>query len=119
MKDRIELNVPSKIDYISLIRLTASSVANSLDLNVDDIEDIKVCISEACVNTINFSDKDTINIVFCLEEKQISIEIEDVLEDIGEDLENSKQGEMGLLIIKSLMDKVEFQEDKLTMIKYI
>lgn len=119
MKDSIELNIPSKVDYISIIRLTSSSLANNLGFNVDDIEDIKVCISEACVNILNFSDTKQINILFCLEDDNISISIDNVLKDIDDELENSKQGKMGLLIINSLMDKVEFQEDKLTMIKYI
>lgn len=119
MSDKIELKVPSKLDYISLIRLTSSSIANNLELNVDEIEDIKVCISEACVNILNFSDTEEINILFDLKKDGIYINIKNVLEDIPEDLKNSKQGEMGLLIINSLMDKVEFQDNEITMIKYI
>ncbi|MGO1469037.1 MAG: ATP-binding protein [Tissierella sp.] len=119
MNDIIELKIPSKLDYISLIRLTASSIANSIKLNVDEIEDIKVCISEACINVLNFSHTKEINIQFQLEDEKISISINDVLEDIPKDKENEKQGNMGLLIINSLMDKVEFKNDKITMIKYI
>ena len=75
MNDRIELNVPSKLEYISLIRLTASSIANNIDLDIDEIEDIKVCISEACVNILNFNPEEEINIVFQLKEDGIFINI--------------------------------------------
>lgn len=119
MNDIIELNIPSKLEYLSLIRLTASSIANNIKLNVDEIEDIKVCISEACINTLNFSDTEEINVQFELTDEGMSISIKNVLEDIPEDKENEKQGKMGLLIINSLMDKVEFKDDKITMIKYI
>ena len=76
MKDKIKLNVPSKKEYISIVRLTASSLANNMDLSVDEIEDIKVCISEACINIVNFSKEEEINILFVLEEGSISIYID-------------------------------------------
>lgn len=119
MNDRIELKVPSKREYISLIRLTSSSIANNMELNVDEIEDIKVCISEACINVLNFSETEEIIVLFNLKEDGIYIEIKDVVENIPEELEHSKQGNMGLLIINSLMDKVEFTDSHITMIKYI
>lgn len=119
MNDKIELKLPSKPEYISLIRLTASSIANNMDLDVDEIEDIKVCISEACINVLNFADTEEINVLFNLKEDGIYIEIKDVLEDIPEDVEHSKQGIMGLLIINSLMDSVEFKDSHIIMIKYI
>lgn len=119
MNDRIELKLPSKLDYISLIRLTASSLANNMDLDVDQIEDIKVSISEACVNVLNFSGTEEIEVVFSLKEDGIYIEIEDVSEVIPEGSEHANQGDMGLLIIKSLMDKVEFTASSIKMIKYL
>lgn len=117
--DKIELKLPSKPEYISLIRLTASSVANNMNLNIDEIEDIKVCISEACTNVLNFNHTGEINVVFNLKEDGLYIDINDVLEDIPEDLEDAKQGQMGLLIINSLMDKVDFKDSHITMVKYI
>lgn len=119
MNDKIELKLPSKLDYISLIRLTASSLANNMDLNVDQIEDIKVSISEACVNVLNFSETEEIKVVFNLKEDGIYIDIKDVLEDIPEGSKHAHQAEMGLLIIRSLMDKVEFTDSSINMIKYI
>lgn len=119
MSDKIELNIPSKLEYISLIRLTASSVASNVDLNIDEIEDIKVCISEACINVLNFSSAKEINVIFELKEDGIYIYIKDVVQDIPEGLDNTKQGNMGLLIINSLMDEVKFENSRINMIKYI
>nr|WP_300002740.1 ATP-binding protein [Tissierella sp.] len=119
MNDKIEIKLPSKPEYISLVRLTASSIANNKGLNIDEIEDLKVSLSEACTNVINFNDSEELNILFTLKEDGIYVDIEDVLEDIPEDLDNAKQGQMGLLIINSLMDKVEFKDTGITMVKYI
>lgn len=119
MSDKIKLSVPSKLEYISLIRLTASSVANNVDLSIDEIEDIKVCISEACINVLNFSKADEIDVIFKLKEDGIYIYIKDVVQDIPEELDDTKQGNMGLLIINSLMDEVKFENSHINMIKYI
>ncbi len=119
MNDKIELRMPSKLEYISLIRLTASSIANNIDLNIDEIEDIKVCISEACINVLNFSNSKEISVSFELREDGICIYIKDFVQEIPEELDNAKQGNMGLLIINSLMDEVKFENTHIKMIKYI
>lgn len=117
--DNIYLNIPCKPDYISLVRLTSSAIANNLNLSIDEIEDIKVCIGEACVNVINQNNKDEISIQFQVREDKLIIMVDDVSEDFNNDTEDFKEEELGLLIIKSLIDEVEFNEKGIRMIKYI
>lgn len=51
--DFIEIKVPAKPEYVGVIRLTASGVANRMGFSYEDIEDLKVAISEAVTNTVN------------------------------------------------------------------
>ena len=118
-KDNIYLNIPCKPDYISLVRLTTSAIAYNLKLNIDEIEDIKVCIGEACVNVINQNNKDEIAIQFEVEEDKLAIMVNDVIDNVESDTEGFKEEELGLLIIKSLMDEVTFTEQGIKMVKYI
>lgn len=118
-KDIIHLKIPRKADYISLVRLTASSIGYNLKLSIDEIEDIKVCIGEACNNALSLNTKKEISIVFNVEEDELSIEVEGVIEDIPHELDESNERELGLLIIKSLMDRVVFNEIGIIMTKYI
>ncbi len=118
-KDNIYLNIPCKPDYISLVRLTTSAVAHNLKLNIDEIEDIKVCVGEACVNVINQKNNDEISIVFEVEKDKLTIMVEDVIDNIESDNEGFKEEELGLLIIKSLMDDVTFTEQGINMTKFI
>lgn len=116
-KEIIELIIPSKPDFISVARLTSSSIANKLGLNIDDIEDIKVSIAEACINALNKSDE--INIKFEIEEDKLIMKVDNVspTKDIDEDLD--KEIELGILIIRSLMDEVNFIDEGVEMIKYL
>lgn len=118
-KDIVRLNIPKKPSYISLVRLTASGIAYNMALTIDEIEDIKVSIGEACINSLNFSEEDEISLVFQIEENRLSITVSGVKEDIPDLLDEKKERELGLLIIKSLMDEVMFNEKGIEMIKYI
>lgn len=118
-KESVILSIPNKPDYISLVRLTSSSICNKCKLNIDEIEDIKVAIAEACINSLCFSSNDNINIKFELEEDKLVILVSDVKEEIPNTLEDKKDRELGILIIKSLMDKVIFNEMGIEMIKFI
>src|SRR5699024_5284758 len=110
---------PAKPDYISLARLTSSGIANNLGLNIGEIEDVKVCVGEACVNVINFSDVKEISIIYIVKKDKLIIKVKDVIKDIDDKSSNLQEAELGLLIIKSLMDKVSFTEDGIEMAKYI
>ena len=117
-KDKISLTIPNRPDYISLVRLTTSGIGSSMALDIDDIEDIKVSIGEACINSL-IDDSEEINITFMIDEEKISIEVSNVIEEIPDDMDEKKERELGLLIIKSLMDQVNFNEKGIEMIKYI
>ncbi len=117
--DIISLKVPSKPDYISLVRLATSGVVHNLKLSIDEIEDLKVCVAEACVNVLNIGNVDEISIRYKVMEDRIIIIVKDVLEDVSNKVDNPEEGKLGILIIKSLMDRVIFTPDGIEMIKYI
>lgn len=118
-KDIINLKIPMKPDYISLVRLTASSIAYNLNMSIHEIDDIKVCIGEACNNSLSFSDKEEIAIVFEVDPEKVTIEVEGVMENIPDELDESNERELGLLIIRTLMDTVEYDNYGIRMTKYI
>lgn len=118
-KDSVFLSIPSKPDYIGLVRLASSSISNKCGLNIDEIEDIKVAIGEACTNSLNISSKDIINIGFELEDKKLTIRVSDAKDVIPQELANARDRELGILIIKSLMDEVVFNDYGIEMTKYI
>lgn len=116
--DTIHLTIPSKPDYFSLVRLTASSISNRCGMNIDEIEDIKVAIGEACANSLCFTDIDSIDIDFIMDEEKLIIKVSNVKESIPEGLNETRDRELGILIIKSLMDKVMFNETGIEMTKF-
>lgn len=113
--DLISMNMSVNPDFVSVIRLTLSGVASRISFSLDDIEDMKVCVSEACTNAIKHSKKDEFQVKFYVYPDRLTIEVLD--DGIGydvdslasPDLKNPKTSGLGIFIIKTLMDEVEIK----------
>ncbi|HEV7206682.1 MAG TPA: ATP-binding protein [Jatrophihabitans sp.] len=46
--DTVEVRIPADVVYVSTLRLTAASLAARCDLTIDDIEDLRLAVDEAC-----------------------------------------------------------------------
>ena len=103
MKETITLQIPKKSEYISIVRLTTSSVANRVGFNVEEIDDLKVVVSEMCIFFLNHLDSATkpLNIVFHFDNQEVTVEIE----DLNTGLMNHDGDDMGIMIIQSLADE--------------
>lgn len=133
MSDLLKLSVPGKPEYVSLVRLAISSVANHAGFDIEAIEDIKVAIAEACNNAVLHGNKGCIEnyeVEICVKDNSLKIEVRDngkgynSLDYKEPDIQCPKEGGLGIFIIKSLMDHVEiYSEDgkgtTIRMIKYI
>jgi serine/threonine-protein kinase RsbW len=46
--DHVELSVPALGAYVAVLRTAAAGLAARLDFTVDDIEDLRIAVDEAC-----------------------------------------------------------------------
>lgn len=113
--ETIKMEIPANPDYVSILRLTTSGIANKLGFSMDDIEDMKVAVSEACSNAVKHSEDNKVSINFNLLSNGIQIEIIDNGKGYDADsietpdLSNPKEGGLGLFIIQTLMDEVDIE----------
>lgn len=115
MRDKICLSIPTKSEYVSVARLTSSVIANNMGFDIEDIEDIKVAVGEACNNAVLHTDHydHTFDLYFLAETEKLIIEVKDTgkgfsLDAYQEpDLEHPKEHGLGIFIMKSLMDDLE------------
>lgn len=111
IKDSITMSIPNKPEYVSVIRLTTSALANKIGFNIEEIDDIKVAIAEACTFILhNKIENENLNIEYNLYDSKISIAVRG--NNSNAQLNESKENELGLFIIKSLMDEVNFCDKK-------
>lgn len=117
VEDVIKLTIPNKPDYISIVRLTTSAICSNIGLNIDDIEDMKVCISEAFINALCKSDE--VSIEFQVKTDRLIMKVNNVSVIEDEKIDLKKEIDLGILIIESLMDEVNFNDEGVEMIKHI
>ena len=118
-KDIIKLSIPTDKEYLTLVRLTVSGIASKLGFNIEEIEDIKVSVAEACINSLRFTNEDNISLSIEVGENFLTINVSDVIEEIPSGKISDRNFELGLLIIRSLMDEVEFTSCGIEMTKFI
>ena len=69
--DKIILQIPAKPEYASVLRLTTAAVASQINASIEDIEDLRVAVSEA-LNKFLLCDFITINMT--IESSRIEIQ---------------------------------------------
>ena len=111
--ETIKMEISANPDFVSIIRLTTSGIANKIGFSIDDIEDMKVAVSEACTNAIKHSDDKSVSITYTILENGLDIEIKD--NGKGYDVESIATPD----IIQTLMDdvKIESKDNQGTIIK--
>ncbi|MRH43618.1 anti-sigma B factor RsbW [Aquibacillus halophilus] len=127
--DFIEIKVPAKPEYVGMVRLSTSGVANRMGFTYEEIEDLKVAISEAMTNAVTHAygkeEDGEVTVGFGVYPDRLEVMVADhggsfnlseVKEKIGpyeqtETIENLREGGFGLFLIDALMDKVEIKND--------
>ncbi|HQO95060.1 MAG TPA: hypothetical protein PK516_04305 [Sedimentibacter sp.] len=106
--DKILLKIPKKSEYMSTIRLTSSSLFNLNGFNIDEIEDIKVIISEICTFFIMNLSRSTedFEISYQVFKNKIIVTVADLND--GELSDESLNNDMSILIIESLSDNFNY-----------
>ena len=127
--DFIEMKIPAKPEYVGVVRLSVAGIANRMGYSYEDIEDLKVAISEAITNAVTHAyheiDDGEVTIGFGVYEDRLEImvadhggsfDIKEIKNDTGpyeesEAVEDLREGGFGLFLINALMDKVQINND--------
>ena len=111
--DKIFVKFPSEKKYISTLRLSISSIANTISMNIENIEDLKVSISE--VMNLFVDESEFFEISMDVFEDKVAIE---VMPDVFQtDIQEKEENKFALLILENLVDKVEFRENSVLLVK--
>lgn len=111
----VELRIPSKAEWVAVARLAVAAVANRLHFSIEEIEDVKLAVAEACTNCIQHaSGSDQIEITCETQPSALTVRVRDF--GIGTAPEHIQSrriseprvGGLGVFLIRSLMDSVEY-----------
>ena len=110
--ETIKMEIASNPQYVSIVRLTTSGIANKVGFCLDDIEDMKVAVSEACTNAIKHSSDNKFSVEYTIFEDGLTIKIVDSGKGYDVDavdkpnLKEPKESGLGLFIIQRHFNKI-------------
>jgi serine/threonine-protein kinase RsbW len=122
---KVILNLPATAEFVDVVRLNLYGIASKMGFSYEDIEDMKVAVSEACNNSVLYAygqDGGHIDVIFEIGQETLSI----IVEDEGESFETVKEaadqttlhdkelsdvqiGGLGFYLMQALMDDVRIE----------
>jgi serine/threonine-protein kinase RsbW len=119
----IELEIPSSPEYVAIVRLAVEGIARRMEFDDVQIEDLKLAVGEACTNAVKYGcpsdDFPNVAVRCMVVSNGLSVEIRNNINDhnvpsVPTKPDLSREGGLGLYLIRKLMDEVDIQWDQET-----
>ncbi len=112
----VELRIPSRAEWVALARLAAATVANRLSFSIEEIEDVKLAVAEACAAVIQHENHGEFIQLTCEAlSDSLRIRVHDsgrhsaqAVEGRRMDFEEARIAGLGVFLIRTLMDEVSY-----------
>ncbi|WP_068783526.1 anti-sigma B factor RsbW [Paenibacillus phocaensis] len=122
--ERIVISLPATAEYVDIVRLNLYGVASKMGFSYEEIEDMKVAVSEACNNSVLYAyrqDVGQMEITFEVLDDALSITVRDEGESFDsyglaggvtlheKELSEAPIGGLGFYLMQALMDDVSVE----------
>lgn len=107
--DHIALAIPAKAEYLITARLCAASLADRAGFGIDDIEDVKTAVAEACLFLMRRGCQGELEMEFRLD-GQLCVYVSAM--QTAEEKKREPEDEIGLFLMEALMDQVTYEADE-------
>ena len=115
--DLVELRIPCRAEWVALARLAAAAVANRLKFSIEEIEDVKLAVAEACTAVIQHEKHGEFIELSCQAHPgELRIRVHDGGRHLkaaskrpAMDFDEARVAGLGVFLIRTLMDEVSYE----------
>jgi serine/threonine-protein kinase RsbW len=109
----VQLRIPAEPEWVGVARLAAAGIASRLHFSIEDIEDLKLAVAEACTCCIQNGGSGDIRLACALTQDRIEIAVErsGSGQAPAKQSEEAELGGLGVFLIRALMDDVVYEAD--------
>jgi serine/threonine-protein kinase RsbW len=112
----VDLRIPSRAEWVALARLAAATVANRLRFSIEEIEDVKLAVAEACTAVIQHEPHGEFIQLTCEAlGESLRVRVRDsgrqemrAVEAQRMNFEEARIAGLGIFLIRTLMDEVSY-----------
>jgi len=111
--DIVTITIPSKEEYIGLVRLLVSGFASKWNFSYDEIEEMKIAVSEICLNSVKYayqkeSPNNVITIICKAHDGNIEIDVKDAGKGFDTHKQEAQNG-FGFTFLKQYMELIDLE----------
>jgi serine/threonine-protein kinase RsbW len=114
--DLVDLRIPARAEWVALARLAAATVANRLHFSIEEIEDVKLAVAEACTAVIQHDGHGEFIQLTCEAlGDSLRVRVHDsghhgrqAAESRRMNFEEARIAGLGIFLIRTLMDEVSY-----------
>ena len=115
-RELVELRIPSRPEWVALARLAAATVPNRLRFSIEEIEDVKLAVAEACTAVIQHEGHgEFIDLTCEALSDSLRIRVRDsgrhglhLAEAPNMNFDEARIAGLGIFLIRTLMDEVSY-----------
>ena len=111
---RVELEIPRRSPYVGVVRLALSSLARSVGLDEEVVDDLKIAVSEACANAVLAGEEagrdGGIKVSWIEEEQGLIVEIDS--EGLSGEPTDEQRFAMSMALLETLVDECEISQGR-------
>lgn len=112
--DILKYQIPNDAKYFSTVRLITSGILNLLNRDIEEVEDLKMAVTETLNIAHDLNTKETIDLVFEINDNNIKIYVDEI---DNEKLDSCEKLSLAKTVINYLVDNCESTENKLILTK--
>lgn len=110
MSDVVELSIPVGADLLTLVRLTAATVAARADFGIEEVEDLRLVAEELCLSVALGATTGVLRLQFTRQDGEVTIHCT-YEPDGSETAPADEPDELSIRIIEALVDECGFGSD--------
>jgi serine/threonine-protein kinase RsbW len=123
----VELRIPGKAEWVAVARLAISAVASRMKFSMEEIEDIRLAVAEACTDAIQRVAGDAQIEISCRsDDRSLNVRVrrEGPIGKAEPTEAEEAVGGLGIFLVRALMDEVDYsvhpqRGTDLAMVKYV
>jgi serine/threonine-protein kinase RsbW len=112
----VDLRIPSRAEWVALARLAAATMANRLHFSIEEIEDVKLAVAEACTAVIQHEGHaEFIELTCEAVDDSLRVRVRDsgrqglhANDSRQMNYEEARIAGLGIFLIRTLMDEVSY-----------
>lgn len=112
--DTLKYTLPNNGKYFFTSRLLVSGICTVLNRDIEELEDLKMAVTEGLNIAMTLNCKDTVDLMFEISEDEMKITIDEICEDSLEDLEELA---LSRIIIETVMDEIKIENNTMILLK--